>query len=70
MIMNTLNYKLLGLNCDACVKISTMKLKNVPGVHDVKIDSTSGKTEICAERHIELEELNESLRGTDFTLTK
>lgn len=68
--MNMLKYTIKGLNCEACIKISTMKLKKVAGVHDIKINLATGETEICAERQIGLDELNEALHNTGFTLTK
>jgi copper chaperone CopZ len=58
-------YTLKNLTCEACVKLSKMKISKIPGVHQVEIN-LQGKTEILAEREIAKEEIQKALTGTDY----
>lgn len=68
--MNILKFKLAGLHCEACVKLSTIRLKNLKGVKEVKIDLSSGNAEIGADRAVEFSEIENVFRGTDYSVTK
>ncbi|EKE11086.1 MAG: hypothetical protein ACD_15C00138G0009 [uncultured bacterium] len=58
-------YNLNNLTCEACIKLSKIKLSKIPGVHKVEIDS-DGKTEVYAERIVPKEEVQEALSDTDY----
>lgn len=47
--MNKLTFIITNLDCEACIKLSTMALKKIPGVHDVKIDLKTGITDVKSE---------------------
>ncbi|HZJ41048.1 MAG TPA: heavy metal-associated domain-containing protein [Candidatus Saccharimonadales bacterium] len=68
--MDNINFKLTGLTCPACVKLASRRLEKIPGVIDVKIDLESGKTEVRSNGTLDLEILETSLAGTDYSIAK
>ena len=68
--MNNINFKLAGLTCTACTKLATNRLKKVPGVQEVKIDLASGQTEISSVTNIDLSALEDSLKGSGYSIVK
>lgn len=68
--MNTFKFKLEGLHCEACVKLSTIRLKNLKGVKEVKIDLASGETEVAADREMAFAEIENVFKGTDYSAVK
>ena len=68
--MNNLKFKLQGLHCEACVKLSTIRLKNLKGIKEVKIDLSSGKTEVSADREVAIAEIENVFKGTDYSVVK
>ncbi|MDO8529209.1 MAG: heavy metal-associated domain-containing protein [bacterium] len=64
--MQTIKINILGMTCDACVKLSKLKISKISGVREVKIGDINGKTEIIADRNIQLEEIQKALAGTDY----
>lgn len=66
--MNTINFKLKGLTCGACVKLATKRLQKVEGVENVKIDLESGDTEITSSSVIKPEQLAQSLKDTHYSI--
>jgi copper chaperone CopZ len=67
--MNTINFKLKGLTCEACVKLSTSRIKKIPEVQDVKIDFKSGNAEVTSTADIDLDTIRRSLVGTNYNVT-
>lgn len=67
--MEKIEFKLEGLTCDACVRLSKMKLEKVPGVENVQVSGLDGRAEISANRKITLEEIQNALSGTDYKVT-
>jgi copper chaperone CopZ len=68
--MNNTNFKITGLTCGACAKLAVSRLKKVPGVQEVKIDPQSGETEVFSVADLDLEILEESLKGTPYSIAK
>lgn len=68
--MNTIKFRLQGLHCEACVKLSTIRLKNLKGIKEVKIDLASGNAEVAADREITFTEIENIFRGTDYSAIK
>lgn len=68
--MEILKFKLGGLNCEACVKLSKMKLKQLKGVKEVRIDLSTGLTEIDTERSISFSEIEQAFKETDYSVIK
>lgn len=65
--MNEQIFKINGFHCDACVKVSTMKIKKIIDVHDVEITSDGG-AKVRASRVIALDEISKALDGLGYTV--
>jgi len=61
------NFTVTNITCDACIKLSSMVLKKIPGVTSVEIDK-SGKASIESEREIAEEEITNALREVEKTV--
>lgn len=68
--MKKIEFKLEGLNCEACVKLSTNRFKKIPGVLDVNINLETGKTTVIGEEDVFLNNLEDSLVGTNYKIVK
>jgi copper chaperone CopZ len=66
--MNKLQFTISGFHCESCIKLSTLKLKKIPGVTQVNMSGLDGKTEIQADRAVTLEEVREALKDTEYTV--
>lgn len=60
-------FKISGFHCEACVRLSTMKIRKISDVHDVAIAS-DGTARVCAERVIALDEIIAALDGLGYTV--
>lgn len=67
--MKTLNFKLQGLHCEACIKLATMKLKKIEGVKEIKITLSDGSGEAKVEEAVTIEQLRAALVGSDYSLS-
>lgn len=65
--MNTSQFNLTGLTCDACVRLIQRRLGKIEGVHGVSVDLT-GKTAVDASRTISQEEVKVALAGTSYSI--
>lgn len=65
--MQKINFTLTGLTCTSCQKLSQAKLEEIDGVKKARVE-LDGKTEIKAEREIELEEIEEALQDTHYKI--
>lgn len=68
--MNKIKFKLIGLTCDACLRLSIMKIGKINGVKEIRVDDLGGKAEIMAERNITLSEIQAALSGTGYKVAK
>lgn len=59
-------FKLLGLSCLACQKVTQNRMGKIAGVTDVKVDLKTGMAEITAGRLITKEEVGKVLEGTTY----
>ncbi len=64
--MNILNFELAGLTCEACVKLASSRIKKVPGVENVEIEYSTGKTKVRSNSEINLDLIKQSLEGMTF----
>jgi copper chaperone CopZ len=67
--MQTIKFRLQGLTCEACVKLSTIKIKNLIGESVVKIDLESGRAEVSSDRDISLDKIRLALAGTAYEVS-
>lgn len=54
--MANMKFKITNITCSACVKLSTMALKNIPDVTKVAVEE-SGSVEITADKEISWSEV-------------
>ena len=66
--MTTTKFLLTKLNCDACGKVSRMKIGKINGVQNVKLEQNGSQAqgEVGADREITINELQEALTGTQY----
>jgi len=64
--MNTINFKLKGLTCEACIKLSVSRLKKIPGVQAVEIDLKTGDAKVTSLDDINLDIIRHSLVDTNY----
>lgn len=62
-------YKLTGLTCQACKKLCEMSISDIPGVTAVNVNLDQKTVEINSDRNIELDEVNQVLKGTHYEAT-
>lgn len=68
--MNTIYFKLSGLTCEACGKLISSRLKKISGVQEVKVNQTTGDSEVTSTEHIDLAIIEKSLEGTPYKIVK
>ena len=68
--MRTNKFKLNGLHCPSCIKVSKSRIGDIPGVKEVNIKDIGGETEVVADREISADEIRESLKDTGYTVEK
>lgn len=61
-----LTFRLQGLTCDACVKLSEMKIKKINGVNNIKYIESKGLMEVESEQPLDLERIRTALAGTPY----
>ncbi len=59
--MNTLEFTITGMHCEACSKLCTMNLKELSGVTGVSIDPKTGKTSLESSVPVTLTQIKEAL---------
>lgn len=67
--MYSTKFKITNLDCEACVKTSTMALESIDGVTGVKIDFKSGDSELTADREISWDKIIEALKTVNKKAT-
>lgn len=63
--METTTFRITGMHCDACSKVSKLKLGKISGVNAVTVLS-SGEATIVGDRKFSLEEVKQALAGTEY----
>lgn len=61
------NFKVLGIHCQSCQKVIERKLMKISGVSQIKVE-LNGLAIITANRLVSLDEVKQSLEGTDYTI--
>lgn len=64
--MEKINFKITNLHCAACVKISAMALKKIPGVKNAEVKS-DGCAMVESDKEITKEEILNALAEADKT---
>lgn len=63
-----ITFTIKGFHCDACIRLSTMKLKKIPGVKNISITGLDGRTEIESDRPVDIAAVQEVLKDTEYTI--
>jgi copper chaperone CopZ len=65
--MDAQTFKIKGLHCEACTKLTTKRIKTLLGVADATVDLNSGRAEVVASREVSIDEVNSVLDGSDYS---
>lgn len=64
--MDQKTFKITGLHCEACTKLTTKRIKDIPGVADAVVDLQSGKAEITTDRELNVNEVRSALTDSEY----
>ena len=62
----TQTFRILGMHCAACTKLTAKWIKTLPGVRDVTVDLDTSRATVVADRPLGLDEVQSALRGSDY----
>lgn len=62
----TQTFKISGMHCEACTKLTAKRIKTLPGVEYVMVDLEGGKADILASREVGLHEVKMALAGSEY----
>lgn len=66
LAVNTRTFKITGLHCEACTKLTAKRIKGIPGVTDAVVDLKSGRAEVVTDRELALGEIKTVLTGSEY----
>jgi copper chaperone CopZ len=64
--MDAQTFKITGLHCEACTKLTAKRVKAIPGVDEVLVHLKNGKVEVWAGREVGLGEVRTALAGSEY----
>lgn len=64
--MSTQTFKITGMHCEACTKLTAKRLKGIPGVDEAVVHLEDGKAEVKASREVSLGEIQTALTGSEY----
>lgn len=67
--MAELPFSITNLTCDACVKVSTMALRRLPGVTDASVDLKTGAARVTSEEPLNPGDVAELLKTKGYIAT-
>ena len=67
--MNEFKFTITKLNCEACIKLSTMALRKLPGVTDVSIELSTGAARVVSMEPIAPNDVVEVLKAKGYGVT-
>ena len=63
-------FKISGLHCTACTKLTAKRLKGIPGVDEAAVDLDTGKAELSVSREVGINEIKTALAGSEYDAEK
>jgi copper chaperone CopZ len=63
--MTVFKFRITNLTCTACIKLSTMALKTIPGVLQVDISLDTGNAELSTSQEINWNQIYSALQSVD-----
>ena len=70
MADSTTTFRLSGLHCESCKKISEKRVNKIEGVTEVTTNVETGDLIIGSTRSITKEEVVQALEGTDYQVSQ
>lgn len=67
--MESLNFKVSGINCEACTKIIKMDLEEILSVKEVKV-GLDGQVRVDSDKPVTLEEIKKILAGSEYKIVE
>lgn len=64
--MHELTFTITNLTCGACIKVSTMILRKLPGVTDISIDLSTGTGHIISSEPITKSDVATALKAKGY----
>lgn len=68
--MSIIKFKITNITCDACVKLSNMALKKIPGVSEINIDQNSGEGQLLSNQDTSWEQIYSALQSVGKNAVK
>jgi len=62
-------YQISGMTCSGCTAKVRQLLLNIPGITEIKTDLEKKEAGITMDRHVSMEELQQALSGTKYTIS-
>lgn len=62
----TLNLKISGITCEACIKLIKKKVGRITGVKDIVIKDNNGQTLIVSDNELKISDIISSLEGLPY----
>ncbi len=62
----TLNLKISGITCEACIRLIRKKVGKITGVKDVVIKNNNGETMIVSNNELKISDIISSLEGLPY----
>lgn len=66
--MKTLIFRISGLTCPACKKLSERKISAITGVLSVNVNLDSGETTVESEENIGIDKIINALKDTPYRI--
>lgn len=64
--MSELTFKITNLTCDACVKVSTMTLRKLPGVTEASVDLATGSGRVVSSEPLSQSDVAATLKAKGY----
>lgn len=65
--MNTIKFRITNLECEACVRLSTMALQKIPGVNKVDINLSDGISSLENDQKVDWQTIKIALEDIGKT---
>ena len=62
----TQTFKITGMHCVACTKLTAKRFKTLAGVQDIAVDLDSGRATVVTNRTLALAEVKAALEGSGY----
>lgn len=67
--MSELTFKITNLTCDACIKVSTMTLRKLPGVTEATVDLSTGAGRVVSSEPLTQNDVAAALKAKGYDAT-